>query len=267
MHRWVLGVEYNGAQFNGFQKQATSKNTVQFHIERALSKIADEEISVVCAGRTDAGVHATEQIIHFDTLATRPDRAWVRGANTELPDDVRIHWAKEGLPSFHARFSASSRTYRYILYTSDVRPACLHKAVTWTSYQLDFTAMEKAGQALLGEHDYSSFRASQCQAHSPVRRIEHLAFFNHGPFMVMEIRANAFLHHMVRNIVGCLIDVGRGAKPESWIKELLELKDRRVASPTARPWGLYLTKVEYDPAYDLPQMQSGPIFIQNGSNP
>lgn len=262
MHRWALSVEYNGAHFNGFQKQLTSAHTIQAHLERALSKVANENIAIVCAGRTDAGVHASEQIIHFDTLAIRPEKAWIKGVNSELPDDIRVHWAKEVSPAFHARFSAFSRTYRYILYCAYTRPATIHKLVTWTSYDLSVDFMREASEAIVGEYDYTSFRASQCQAYSPVRCIEHIVFFNHGPFIVMEIRANAFLHHMVRNIAGTLIDIGRGAKPVSWMKELLDLRDRTKASPTARPWGLYLVKVNYDAQYRLPETPIGPIFIQ-----
>ena len=262
MQRVALGVEYNGASFSGFQKQAETPNTVQAYLERALSAVADEAITGVCAGRTDAGVHASEQVLHFDTLAQRPTKAWVQGVNTQLPDDIRVHWAQQVPGKFHARFSACARTYRYVLYCAPIRPALMHKSLTWTSYCLNVDIMQAAVQCLVGEHDFSSFRAAQCQAQSPVRRVEYVRFFTRGPFMVMEIKANAFLHHMVRNIVGVAVDIGRGAKPVTWMPELLGLRDRTVASPTARPWGLYLVKVDYEEgAFELPARPLGPLFL------
>ncbi|VUD56613.1 tRNA pseudouridine synthase A [Thalassocella blandensis] len=261
MQRIMAGVEYNGAAFNGFQKQASTANTVQAKLEKALSKVANETVSCVCAGRTDAGVHAGEQIIHFDTLAQRPDKAWVFGANTQLPDDIRVLWATRVTDRFHARFSAEARTYRYVIYSADIKPACMSQFVTWTTYTLDISAMQQAGNYLLGEHDFSSFRSSQCQAHSPVRTIEKLQFSQQGRFIVMEIKANAFLHHMVRNIAGSLIEVGRGAKPREWLLEILEGKDRTKAAATAYPWGLYFVRAHYPVEFDLPHAPAGPVFL------
>lgn len=261
MHRIALGVEYNGAQFNGFQKQAGTDNTVQAHLERALSAIANEEITLVCCGRTDAGVHASEQVIHFDTLATRPEKAWREGVNTQLPDEVRIHWSKEVGHDFHARFSAQSRMYRYVLYRSATRSAILGKTVTWTNLDLDVESMSSAAQLLVGEHDFTSFRAAQCQAHSPIRRIQHIRFIERGPLVVMEIKANAFLHHMVRNIMGALLDVGRGKRDAAWLQSVLDSKDRSKSSPTARPWGLYLVKAEFDDEFGLPVLPIGPALL------
>ncbi|MFT5084264.1 MAG: tRNA pseudouridine38-40 synthase [Lentisphaeria bacterium] len=261
MSRIALGIEYNGAGFSGFQKQLTAANTVQSSLEMALSKIANEEISLICAGRTDAGVHATEQVVHFDTAAIRLDRAWVQGANTQLPDEVRVHWAKPVAPEFHARFSAMSRTYRYVAYCGEVRPASLNKQVTWTKYDLDQEKMQSAARFLEGEHDFSSFRASQCQAKSPIRRIEHINFFQKNRLLVMEVKANAFLHHMVRNIVGVLMEVGRGAKSSTWPLEILQLKDRTKAAATASPSGLYLVKVEYPLSFNLPRHPVGPMYL------
>lgn len=262
MHRIALGLEYDGAGFSGFQKQASTRHTVQEILEHALSKIANEEISTICAGRTDAGVHASEQVIHFDTQALRQRKAWIHGVNTLLPDCIRVHWAEEVSASFHARFSALSRTYRYVLYSAPTRSACLNKGVTWTAYTLDQDRMRQAANALLGEHDFSSYRAAQCQAVSPVREVKAVDLYRCGSLLVFEITANAFLHHMVRNIVGNLLEVGRGAKPLDWLAELLLLKDRNRGAATAKPWGLYLVKVQYPDTFSLPYAPLGPVFIQ-----
>ncbi|MFL0802162.1 MAG: tRNA pseudouridine(38-40) synthase TruA [Agarilytica sp.] len=262
MHRVALGVAYNGATYNGFQRQASTASTVQAYLESALSGVAAEPISLVCAGRTDAGVHAAEQVVHFDTLAQRPAKAWVKGVNCKLPDDIRVHWAKSVPPSFHARFSATSRTYRYVLLSADVRPAYLHKNVTWTQYCLDISRMQAAANYLVGEHHFSSFRSSRCQANNPVRTVEYLTLKQQGPFIVVEIKANAFLHHMVRNIVGTLIDVGRGAYSPEWVGEVLALGDRTKAAATASPCGLYFVKAEYHADFGLPRHEMGPLFLQ-----
>ncbi len=262
MHRIALGVEYNGAPFSGFQKQAATANTVQSLLEAAISKVADECVGLVCAGRTDAGVHASGQVIHFDTLARRPQDAWVKGVNASLPDDVRVHWCRPVSAAFHSRFCATARIYRYIILSGKTRPGLMHKLLTWTAYPLAVDKMREAGASLVGEHDFSSFRSSQCQARSAVRSVHSLQFCRRGPFIIMEIKANAFLHHMVRNIVGTMIDIGRGAKPVQWMMELLHLRDRTQASATARPWGLYLVKVEYDGQFNLPDMPLGPLFLQ-----
>ncbi len=262
MHRVALGVEYNGATYNGFQRQASTASTVQAYLESALSGVAAEPISLVCAGRTDAGVHASEQVVHFDTLAQRPSKAWVKGVNCQLPDDIRVHWAKSVPPSFHARFSATSRTYRYVLLSTDVRPAYLYKNVTWTQYNLDISRMQAAAGYLVGEHHFSAFRSSRCQANNPVRTVQYLTLKQQGPFIVVEINANAFLHHMVRNIVGTLIDVGRGAYNPEWVGEVLALGDRTKASATASPCGLYFVKATYPDEFALPIHKMGPLFLQ-----
>lgn len=261
MQRVALGVEYNGASFNGFQKQASTANTVQALLEAALSKIANEEITLVCAGRTDAGVHASEQVVHFDTLAQRPTKAWVQGVNTGLPADIRVHWAQPMSPDFHSRFSAEARTYRYVIYTGDIKPACLSQYVTWTAYTLDMEKMQQGADILVGEHDFDAFRSSQCQAHSPVRCIHSIQFSRQRNFLVMEIKANAFLHHMVRNISGVLMDVGRGAKPVSWVESILLGRDRSKASATAHPWGLYFVRAHYPEKFNLPVSPYGPLFL------
>lgn len=263
MQRIALGLEYNGSLFKGFQKQNSAANTVQAAVEHALSSVANETITIVCAGRTDAGVHATNQVVHFDTLAHRPNRAWIDGVNTRLPDGVRVCWSQTVAPEFHARFSALSRTYRYLIYSSNVRPAILQHQLSWTQWRLDSSAMNSAAQALLGERDFSSFRASQCQSRSPIREIFEVSVKPQGELIILEIEANAFLYHMVRNIVGALMEVGRGAKDLHWFKTLIELGDRNKAPATASPQGLYLVRVAYPAEFGLPGANKGPLFIQD----
>lgn len=261
MHRIAMVVEYVGTRYQGFQRQLSAKITVQGELEKALSKIANEGITLQCAGRTDAGVHATAQVVHFDTLAQRPLKAWREGINTKLPDTIRIHWAGNVSPLFHSRFSARGRTYRYVLYSSEVRPALMRDNVSWTKYPLDVARMQRGADYLVGEHDFSSFRAKLCQAATPVRHIRHIRFVQCGAFIVMEIKATAFLYNMVRNIVGSLIDVGRGAKPPEWIAEVLAAKSRAAAGTTALPTGLYFVGVDYPDFPDLPAPPKGPDFI------
>lgn len=261
MQRVALIVEYQGAAFQGFQKQASAKRTVQGYLESALSNIADEPITLACAGRTDAGVHATQQVIHFDTLAMRPIKAWREGVNTKLPDAIRVTHAQEISPSFHARFSARARTYRYILHSSSIRSAHLWEQVSWTKYHLDIDAMQTGADYLVGEHDFSSFRARLCQAASPVREIKHIRFVRCGEFIVMEIKATAFLYNMVRNIVGVLIEVGRGAQSHEWVKEVIAAKARGSAASTAPAQGLYFVGVDYPDCPNLPCAPKGPNFI------
>lgn len=259
--RWAAIVEYRGAGFQGFQRQISAKYTVQGELERALSKVANEPISLVCAGRTDAGVHATAQVIHFDTRSVRDPRAWVAGVNTQLPEQIRILRAQAMAPAFHARFSATARTYRYLSYVAPVRPAIMAGAVTWVGHSLDPKLMHQAAVDLVGEHDFSSFRSSQCQAHSPVRRILDVQVQRAGHLLVTQIKANAFLHHMVRNIMGALHQIGAGRKPPSWIKDLISQKDRTQAAATASAHGLYLVAVDYPQQFNLFQTSTGPIFL------
>jgi len=261
MSRIALGVEYDGSDFYGFQRQSRSDNTVQGKLEYALSKVADENITLVCAGRTDSGVHAHEQIVHFDTTAARPDKAWVRGVNTHLPESVRVHWCKNVGSKFHARFGARSRTYRYIIYSAPVAPAVLRTHLTWTPHSLNLAKMRAAASLLEGTHNFDAFRASGCQAKSPIRTVDYAKFFESGHFLVFEIRANAFLQHMVRNIVGSLLEVGVGKQDVSWVAELLASENRCLGAATAESCGLYFVKVDFDKSFDLPHRSLGPTFI------
>lgn len=256
--RIALGIEYNGAEFYGWQAQ-TSLRTVQGCLESALTKIADEPIKLICAGRTDAGVHATGQVVHFNTQAIRNDRAWTLGANTGLPSTVAIRWVKEVDETFHARFSATARRYRYVIYNNSLRSANLASRVTWYYRPLDITRMQAAAQHLIGEHDFSSFRAAQCESKTPMRNVQELTISRQGDFVIIEIQANAFLQHMVRNIAGMLMQVGSGWRDPQWALEVLQSRDRRVAADTASAHGLYLTNVSYPEKYVFPS--SGNTFL------
>ncbi len=261
MRRFALGVEYNGAEFHGFQVQPSGLRTVQQALEKALSQVADEPVTLVCAGRTDSGVHATGQVVHFDTLAVRPEKAWLLGTRPHLPDTVSIRWAREVVPQFHARFSAQARTYRYLLSDRQGGSGLLHHQVTWSARPLSLELMQRGAACLVGEHDFNAFRAAQCQARSPVRRIHHLHLVRRGDLILLEVQANAFLHHMVRNIVGVLMAVGAGDKPPEWVAEVLASRDRRVGGATAKPHGLYLVAVDYPGHFNLPQVAPGPLFL------
>ena len=261
MQRIALGIEYSGHLFHGFQSQKHDTQTVQQGLEKAISHIANEPLHIVCAGRTDAGVHATQQIIHFDTLATRPESAWLRGANTQLPEGIAIRWMQAVQPQFHARFSARSRTYRYVIYNTNTPSALLNHYVTWDRRRFDVDAMAAAAQALIGEHDFSAFRAVQCQARNPVRHMHHISVSRQNDFIVVEVKATAFLYHMVRNIMGVLMSIAAGEKPIIWAKQVLESRDRRCGGVTAPADGLYLVAVEYDSGFNLPAVDVGPYFL------
>ena len=258
--RVALGIEYDGAKFYGWQRQR-EVDSVQKRVEEALSKIADTPIAIQCAGRTDAGVHATGQVVHFDTDVQRPDKAWIMGGNTNLPDTVAIKWAKVVEDDFHARFSATARRYRYIIYNSRFRPGILTGGVTHEYQPLDEEKMQQASRCLLGENDFSAFRAALCQSKSPFRNVMHLEVSRLNQYVIIDIRANAFVHHMVRNIAGSLIEVGAGNQPVEWIQALLETKDRTQAAATAKPNGLYLVDVTYPESFDLPKNTMGPLFL------
>lgn len=249
--RVALGIEYDGTAFAGWQSQLHG-NTVQDVLERALSAVADASVATVCAGRTDAGVHALMQVVHFDTEVHRPYSAWVRGTNANLPPTVAVCWAEPVSEEFHARFSARGRRYRYLLLNHSVRPALLNGKVGWYHAPLDVEAMRIAAATLLGEHDFSAFRAAQCQAKSPVRTLWKLDIVRQGDMIVFDLEANAFLHHMVRNLVGALVYVGNGRRSAEWVREVLESRDRSKGAPTFDAGGLYLFGVDYGPGWSLP---------------
>lgn len=249
--RIALGIEYNGYGFYGWQAQQNLP-TIQATLQDALAKIANESVYLFCAGRTDANVHATGQVVHFDTRAKRHIDAWIWGTNTHLPPAIVIRWAKHVDYSFHARFSALKRRYRYVIFNHPVRPAILSGRATWHYYPLDIERMQEAGKYLIGEQDFSSFRSSQCGSNSPKRNVTDFAIERHGDFVVLEIEANAFLHHMVRNVVGVLLKIGAGYKEPAWMEDVLKAKDRRAAAETSPPEGLYLTRVYYPETYSFP---------------
>lgn len=249
--RIALGLEYDGSAFCGWQTQPGGCG-VQDHLQAALSSLANEPIEVTAAGRTDTGVHAWEQVVHFDTEAIRDPNSWVRGTNSNLHEAARVIWAKEVSSEFHARYSALSRAYCYLLVDGAVQPAIKRHQMGWYHKPLDVDAMQRAASLLVGEHDFSSFRDSQCQAKSPVRDLREARVERGDEAIVFTFRANAFLHHMIRNIVGSLVYVGAGKHSPEWIVELLAKKDRREAPPTFSPNGLYFIGAEYDPAFELP---------------
>jgi tRNA pseudouridine38-40 synthase len=261
--RIAAGVEYDGTRFSGWQHQANGRS-VQDCVEAALSKVADRPVQVVCAGRTDAGVHAVGQVIHFDTGAERTERSWVLGANVNLPEDVSLLWARYVDEDFHARFGARARSYRYLILNRWVRPAAFRHGVTWERRPLDAERMHAAAQTLLGEHDFSTFRALACQAKSPVRCVHEISVRRRGDTVAIDVTANAFLHHMVRNIAGVLSTIGAGERAPEWVEELLSARDRRVGGVTAPPGGLYLVHVAYEARYDLPNAAHWPELRADG---
>lgn len=260
--RIALGVEYRGSRYRGFQRQRAGVPSVQESLEKALSKVAGGEVvTLSCAGRTDALVHASGQVVHFDTRVERTMHSWVMGANMNLPSDISVTWARAMPVEFDARFSAMARRYRYVIYNDQIRPAHMAEEVTWNHRPLDVQRMREAAQHFVGTHDFSAFRARQCQAKSPIKTVHHLQLLEHGRFIVLDIRANAFLHHMVRNIAGVLMTIGAGERPVEWAREVLETRIRRTGGVTAHPYGLYLVQVEYPEQFDLPQRYLGPHFL------
>lgn len=250
--RIALGLEYHGGAFCGWQTQP-SGCAVQDALERALAEIAGETISTICAGRTDAGVHALAQVVHFDTGAERPESAWVRGVNSLLPATAAVTWSRFVAAEFNARYSARERCYRYVLLNHPLRPALNHGRVGWFHLPLDTIRMQLGAQHLLGEHDFSAFRSAECQAKSPIRELRRLDIRKHGDYIVFELAANAFLHHMVRNIVGALTYVGKGRYDPAWLSTVLASRDRTLAAPTLDAAGLYLEHVSYHAKWGLPQ--------------
>ncbi|MGD9953540.1 MAG: tRNA pseudouridine(38-40) synthase TruA [Burkholderiales bacterium] len=258
--RIALALEYDGSRFLGWQTQPGG-GTVQDAVQEALSVVAAEPLEVTCAGRTDRGVHARMQIVHFDTQAKRPETAWVRGVNALLPDSIAVLWSRAVAGDFHARYAAQSRTYRYVLVNRPVRPALAARHAGWYHASLSVDAMREAARLLLGEHDFSAFRSSDCQAKSPVRTLHALDVSAQGEHIHFEIRANAFLHHMVRNIVGSLVYVGSGKQPTSWLADVLASRDRARAAPTFAAEGLYLEHVEYAERWGLPRAERAALTL------
>lgn len=260
--RIALGIEYQGGAYRGWQRQAEVPS-VQKHLENALANILRQDVHVTCAGRTDAGVSATGQVVHFDTELDRPIKAYERGLNTLMPHDIAVAWAKHVPDDFHARFSATARRYRYLIYNADLRPGILQSGVTHCYQPLNADLMHQAAQCLVGEQDFTAFRASHCQAKSPFRKVKSVSVIRRGRYIMVDIQANAFLHHMVRNIVGSLMIIGQELEPVQWMAYLLEQKQRTQAGATAKPNGLYLVKVIYPDAFELPEIPIGPLFIDD----
>lgn len=256
LKRIVLGVQYDGSPWQGWQTQL-SRNTVQNKLQLALRKFTQTDILTTCAGRTDTGVHALEQVVHFDTALERETFSWVRGLNANLPPSIAVRWVREvtrhAVDGFHARFSARSRTYHYLLYNHPVRSPLLLGRAGWVFRSLDVEKMQAAAHFLLGMHDFSAFRSTQCQAKSPVKMMHDVRVDRRGDLIMFTLCASAFLHHMVRNIVGALIITGTGSREPEWMKEILEGRDRAKAAPTFMPDGLYLAKIDYDQVWELPQ--------------
>ena len=258
--RIALAVEYDGAHFCGWQSQSEACG-VQDFVQKAIATIAKHTVRIHAAGRTDTGVHAMMQVIHFDTEVSRPESAWVRGVNTFLPETVRVLWAKSVNDEFHARFSASQRSYQYLLVNQGTAPAIYADKAGWYHLPLDVAAMQAGIAYLQGEHDFSAFRASECQAKSPNRYLQEASVNTYGPFIIFNFSANAFLQHQVRNMIGALVYVGNGKYPPAFIQELLEQKNRTLSPPTFSPNGLYLVGVEYDKKFDLPNTQRRLMLI------
>jgi tRNA pseudouridine38-40 synthase len=252
MMRIALGVESDGANFSGWQVQQKGVRTVQACVETALSKVANHPLGVACAGRTDAGVHALGQVCHLETQAQRPSRAWIRGTNSHLPEDISILWSLPVPDTFHARFSALARRYRYLILNRAVRSALHRQRATWFCRPLDVERMAQAARSLVGEHDFTSFRAVACQSRTPVRSVYTLEVTRKDDFVILEVEANGFLHHMVRNIAGVLMAVGTGVRPVHWAQQVLESRDRTLGGVTAPPEGLYLIHVRYPAMFRLP---------------
>ena len=254
--RIALAIEYDGSRFLGWQRQPGG-GTVQDALETALSGIADAPVGVTCAGRTDRGVHARAQVVHFDTDAERPDSAWVRGVNALLPEAMAVLWSRRVPNDFHARYAARSRTYRYVLVNRPIRLALAARYAGWYHAPLELEAMREAASQLLGEHDFSAFRAAECQAKSPVRTLHAIGIERQGERIEFTLRANAWLQHMVRNIVGTLVYVGKGKHPPQWAKTVLDSRDRTLAAPTFGSEGLYLDAVEYESRWNIPAVERG----------
>ncbi|KAB2308192.1 tRNA pseudouridine(38-40) synthase TruA [Betaproteobacteria bacterium SCN2] len=255
--RIAIGLEYDGRGFCGWQSQPSGCG-IQDHLEKAVAEIAGEKLAVTAAGRTDTGVHASLQVAHFDVAAARPITAWVRGVNTHLPDGVAVLWAREVADDFHARFAVEERGYRYVLLNHPVRPGLMAGKLGWHHRPLEAEAMQAAAERLLGRHDFSAFRAAECQARSPEKELRQASINRQGDFLLCDFHADGFLHHMVRNIMGCLVHVGAGQAGPEWMDELLAHKDRTRAAPTFMADGLYLSHIRYPSRFELPESGRNP---------
>ena len=260
--RIALCLSYNGHQYYGWQSQKSGLPTLQRFLEKAVSEVANESVEVVCAGRTDKSVHAAYQVVHFETRAKRDARSWVFGCNSNLPKDISVSWAGEVSDDFHARFSATSRRYQYVIYNHPIRPAHFSNELSWCHHPLDAQKMHDAAQCLVGEHDFTSFRAVGCQSKTPFRFLEWVNVSRYGHVLIIDIKGNAFLHHMVRNIAGVLMAIGMGREDLNWCQKVLAAKDRTQASVTAPPYGLFLTHVDYPQHFGIPVSQGAPSLIQ-----
>jgi tRNA pseudouridine38-40 synthase len=258
--RIALGIEYNGAKYFGWQRQK-EVISVQEVLEGAVGKIANHPVVLFCAGRTDSGVHATGQVVHFDTDSLRDMKAWSMGVNSNLPDDVAVRWAQPVSDDFHSRYTATARRYRYIIYNNRLRPGILRDGLSHYPMPLDETLMQTASGCLLGENDFTSFRAVHCQAKTPNRCIHYIKISRQNDYVIIDIKANAFLHHMVRNIAGSLITIGLGENPVKWLEEVLHAKDRTKAAATAKAGGLYMIEVDYPEQWQIPSSIPGPLFL------
>lgn len=261
--RVALGIAYNGANYHGWQYQGQGISTVQATVQDALSSIADHPVVLTCAGRTDTGVHATRQVVHFDAKVSRPDKAWIQGTNSRLPDDISVDWCSRVSDDFSARFSATARRYHYLIHNSRIRSGLMAGLMARDHRHLDAERMHEAAQALLGEQDFTSYRAASCQARTPMRCLHHLRVRRSADLVILDIQGNAFLHHMVRNIAGVLADIGAGEKPVTWAGELLAARDRGLGSATASPSGLYLTDVIYPTVWALPDGPGLPHLLSS----
>lgn len=266
MQRIALGVEYVGTNYSGWQRQQNQPEvaSIQAALEVALSELANHAVTVVCAGRTDAGVHACGQVVHFDSPAKRSMRAWVFGCNTKLPPDIRVLWAQNVPNDFDARRSALARHYRYVIYNNPIRPSLLSDYIAWHYTPLDADLMHNAAQGWLGENDFSSFRAAGCQSKSPRRNLQQISVRRRAELVIIDILADAFLYHMVRNMVGVLIQIGSGKQPLDWALQVLHAKDRTKAAKTSAPQGLYLFNVKYPQHLQIPEQNAELWFFKQG---
>lgn len=259
--RYAIGIDFNGRGYRGWQTQQPGVKSVQETLEKAIGRVANHPVTVIAAGRTDAGVHASGMIAHFDSAAPRNERSWLLGVNTQLPEDIALRWITPVSDDFHARFRAVARRYRYVIYNHPLRSSLLAGMVTWHYHALDLAPMQEAARHLVGRHDFSSFRAIGCQARHPNRDVHFLTLVQKGPLIVLDIQADGFLHHMVRNIVGVLMAIGQGKAGPDWAREVLEARDRTLGGVTAPPDGLYFVDALYPEAFRLPRDPLGPAFL------